>query len=494
MSLPPNTPVLVGAGTISQRENDAAQALEPLELMVRALERAADDAGSRALLRDADSIRAARGFWDYADPCRLIAERFGASHATTEIAEVGVLQTTLFGRACQAIAEGEAEIMLVTGAEARYRAQRAKIAGIDAPLTQQAPGTAPDSVIAPAGEIISQAEIQSYLAMPVGQYAMVENALRHAEGQTLDAHRDEVARLWSRMSEVAADNPDAWTRERVSPETIRDADAQSGNRMLAFPYTKLHNSQWNVDQAAGLIFCSAARAEALGVARERWVFPLAVAESNYMLPMTQRRELHRCPGFAEAGKAVLEQAACTIADIAHMELYSCFPVAVRAQLRELGISPERQHTVTGGMAFGGGPLNNFVLQALAKMVKVLRADPGSLGLVTAVSGVLTKQGASLWSTEPRGQGFAFRDVSEATRAQIEAVEVVAGLTGHAQIAGYTVLFEGDAAARAVLLCDLPDGRRTLVVCHDPQLASRMTEAEFCGRSVEIETDGAVRVA
>ncbi|MCX5739460.1 MAG: hypothetical protein NTZ61_13370 [Proteobacteria bacterium] len=68
MTLDPRTPVLVGVGAISQREDDPSRAREPLELMIAALERAAEDAGTRALLERADSVRAPRGFWDYSDP------------------------------------------------------------------------------------------------------------------------------------------------------------------------------------------------------------------------------------------------------------------------------------------------------------------------------------------------------------------------------------------------------------------------------------------
>jgi len=69
-------------------------------------------------------------------------------------------------------------------------------------------------------------------------------------------------------------------------------------------------------------------------------------------------------------------------------------------MRELGIPPERPPSLAGGMAFAGGPLNHFVLQGLVKMVEPLRNDAGSLGLVRAVSGILTMQGVSLWSTQP----------------------------------------------------------------------------------------------
>ena len=113
MALDPRTPVLVGAGVVQQREDDFDKALEPVELMIAALERAAEDAGTRALLARADSIRAPRGMWDYADPCRIVAERLGATSARTEVAEVGVLQTTLFGRAARDIASGRADVVLL---------------------------------------------------------------------------------------------------------------------------------------------------------------------------------------------------------------------------------------------------------------------------------------------------------------------------------------------------------------------------------------------
>src|SRR5262245_13129276 len=358
------TPVLAGVAAVQQRDDDPAKAREPVELMIAALERAAEDAGARELLARADRIAAPRGFWDYADPCRLVAERFGASGARTEVAEVGVLQTTLLGRAAAAIAAGEADVVLVTGGEAKHRQQRAAQTGREAPTTRQT-GVEPDLVLRPHDRIVSRSEVAAGLQMPVGQYAMIENALRAAEGVAVDAHRSAVAALWARMSKVAAGNPDAWSREPVAADAIRDPGPR--NRMLAFPYTKLHNSQWNVDQAAGLVFCSLGTARALGIPRERWVFPLALAESNHMLPLVERRLPHRCPGFARAGGRALAAGSRKMAEGAHVELYSCFPSAVRVQARELGLDESRPLSVTGGMTFAGGPLNNFVFQALVRL-------------------------------------------------------------------------------------------------------------------------------
>ena len=52
-------------------------------------------------------------------------------------------------------------------------------------------------------------EVAHRLWEPVQQYAMIENALRAAEGRTLAQHRSEVATLWARFNRVARTNPEA---------------------------------------------------------------------------------------------------------------------------------------------------------------------------------------------------------------------------------------------------------------------------------------------
>jgi acetyl-CoA C-acetyltransferase len=483
MALDPRTPVLVGAATVEQRLDDPAAAREPAALMHDALVAAAADAGAPSLLARASSIRIPRGFWDYPDPGRLIGERLGATAMRSIVAELGVLQTTLFGHAARAIAAGEEDVALIAGGEAKYRAMRAERAGTAASLTRQPDGVAPDVVLRPHADIHGKLETQHALLMPVNQYAVMENALRHADGQSLATHRRDVAELWASFSRVAAGNPHAWQRQAVGPETI--AEASASNRMLAFPYTKLHNSQWNVDQAAGLILCSVAAARAAGIPESRWIFPLAVAESNHMLPLSERAELHRSPGFRLAGERAFAAAGLPPDAVTHVELYSCFPVAVRVQQRELGVAPGRVPTVSGGMAFAGGPLNNFVLQAMARMVEVLRADPGSSGLVTAVSGMLTKQGVSLWSTRAPSRSFTFADVTDSVAAATARVEVTAVDEGRGTVASYTVLYDGTEPSRTILLCDLSDARRTIVSPTDAALARRAVAEELCGRPVRI---------
>jgi acetyl-CoA C-acetyltransferase len=472
----------VGVAAIQQKLDDAAAALEPVALMEQALRAAADDAGCPALLARAGEILVPNSLWSYADPGRLLAGALGASTATTLLAEFGVSQQHLLDRACQRIVDGEIEVALVTGGEARYRALRAGKAGLEASEIDQ-DGAEPDLKLLPGEELWTTVESDAGLGMPVGYYAIMDSALRYASGQTLDAHRDEMAAMYARFSEIAADNPAAWSDEPVSAAHIREPSAT--NRMLAFPYTKLHNTQWNVDQAAGLILCSAAAAEELGIAREKWVFPLASTESNFISVVAARRDLGACPGFRLAGKAAQELSGINFNDVRFCELYSCFPFAVRVQLQEFGMNAARDLSVTGGMAFGGGPLNNFVFQSTARMAQLLRENPSEVGLVSTVSGMLTKQGCALWSTEPGANGWAFADVTEQVRESSEVCELVADYSGPATVAGYTVLFQGMEPWRAVAVFDLPDGRRTVAYSEQAQHMERMMSEECCGLGYQL---------
>jgi acetyl-CoA C-acetyltransferase len=486
MTLDPRTPVLVGCAAASQRLDDPGAAKEAVGLMVAACEAAAADAASPDLLRAAATITVPKGSWGYEDAARLVATAIGAADARTVRAELGVLQTTPMARAADAIARGELDVALVVGGEARWREVRAGITGQAAPVTDDT-GSVADEIIAPDGMIISNEEIAAGLVSAVSHYAMIENARRHADGQSLDDHAASVAELWSRFSLVARDNPDAWNRQPMTPEDIRRPGPR--NKPLAWPYNKWHNSQWNVDQAACLILCSADAARAHGVPTDRWVFPLSIAQSNHMVPVSRRRQIHRSPGFALAAATALGLAGVGIDGITHVDLYSCFPIAVRTQALELGLSPERPLTVTGGMTFAGGPFNNYVLQSTTRMAQVLRADPSAIGLVTAISGMITKQAVSLWSAAPPANGYHSADVSAEVAAATAEVPNGPATTGRATVATYTVLTAPDGAGRAVALVDQPDGSRSIAASTDPALATRMTSEEWCGHPVELDGAG-----
>ena len=485
--IPPNTPVLVGVATVQQKYQSHLEGEEAIALMEHALRDAAQDAGALELLARADEIMVPKGIWKYSDPGRLLADALGSrssdgSTTKSVLAEIGILQQSLISRACQQISDGAASVVLVTGAESKYRFLRAKIADATADETVQE-GIEPDIRLEPAAELWSEVESAAGLGMPVGYYAIIDSAIRYKRGQSVDQHRDEMAEMYARFSEIAAENPDAWSNEPVQAGFIREHSR--ANRMLAFPYTKLHNSQWNVDQAAGLILCSAKVAVELGIDRAKWIFPRASTEANFMTVVAARKDLGTSPGFAVAGEVAAQMASVELRDIHLKEIYSCFPAAVRVQLDEFDMADDGDLTVTGAMTFGGGPLNNFVLQATVKMAQLLRQQPTELGLVTSVSGMLTKQACALWSATPGSSAWAFKDVSDEVSQRSELCELQAQYSGQGTVAGYTVLYQGDQPWRGVAVFDLPEGKRTVAYTENAGLIERLLGDEQCGNSFSI---------
>ncbi len=478
----PNTPVLVGVGLVMQHEDDPLKAKEPIALMIDAAKAAGADAGSAEALTGVERILVPVGRWRYRNPGKLIGDAIGAPDATSISALPGVSQQTIISDACTQIAQGEITKALVVGGEAGHRLLRARIEGVKVEDTEST--DLADIVLKPHEEMLPDYEKNTGLGqMPVGYYAIIDSALRHERGRGVDEHRDYLASLYSRFSDVAANNPQAWSRQHVDSDFIREHSGK--NSMLAFPYTKLHNSQWNIDQGSALLFCSAGEAERLGVPRENWVFPQVFTEANHMVNLTARNQLHRCLGAEAAGRAAFEAASKTPEDLDFLELYSCFPVAVEAYAREAGIPEGIDWSFTGAMPFAGGPFNSFVLHTTAQLAEHIRSKPGSLGMVTTVSGVLTKQGFALWGADPNPNGYQFIDVTPQVEAVANPKEVVPDYGGPATIAGYTVMYERKEPHRGVAVVDLPDGRRSIAYTDDEQVMSTMEREEFCGRDVTV---------
>ena len=285
---------------------------------------------------------------------------------------------------------------------------------------------APDEVVTRPPDFVAPVEVAAGLVWPVvQQYALIENALGAAERVAPDQQRDDIAALWSRFNDVAQANPDAAFPAPLSAEQI--ARPGPRNRPLAFPYNLWHSSQWTVDQATALIVCSARRAEEAGVPADRWLFPHVALHCSGAVTLTARRRLHAWPAMEVLGRAAARHLGRPLCDIELVEVYSCFPAAVRVQQRALGLDLDGTPTLTGGMAFAGGPFNHYALQSLVSLGRRLRADPSELGLVTTVSGMLSKPGLAVWSATPpetEGRSALLADLAVEAAAATDTVPVV----------------------------------------------------------------------
>ena len=471
----PRTPVLVGAGT-------ASAGMPVTDLMLEAVWAAAHDSGRPSLLRQVERVALPQGTWSLTDPARTIATRIGADGARTYRYELGVSQQEVINEALLAIADGEAEVVLVVGGEARAWAR-------DGGEEVDAESLPPDTTVTRPPDFVAPIEISAGIVWPpVQQYALIENALAHHEQQGIAAHRQDVGALWSRFNGVAQQNPLA---AFPLPRSAADiATPGLKNRPLAYPYNKWHASQWTVDQAAALLFCSADRAQAAGVAPDRWIFPHVGLHVSEAVTLTARRDMYAWPAMRALGRAAAEHLGLPLADIAIAEVYSCFPAAVRVQQRELGLDPDGTPTVTGGMSFAGGPFNNFVLGGTATVAALLRARPAELGLVTTVSGMLSKPGLAVWSASPPGPPSLIADLAGSAAVDTPGRPVAPPDSpgGPATVASFTVTYDaGDPLrpARTAIVADLPDGTRTAATCDDAAIALSALSESLIGQTVHI---------
>jgi acetyl-CoA C-acetyltransferase len=487
--------VVVGAGQWSNRVDRGDSPVEPVDLVAGALRRAAQDAGSsRDVLAAADSVWIVQLLsWRYANPAALVAERVGANPRDTALSPMGGNEPhALVNRACRDIAAGERDLVLIGGAEA-WRS-RAADGGKRLGWTPQSDADVPARRTGDEVPMNHPAEIARQVLMPAQVYPLFDQALRHAAGRSVDEHLTHMAALWSRFSRVAAGNPHAWQQREIPADEIRTPSP--ANRWIWWPYTKLMNSNNAVEQGAGLIVTSVEKAEALGIPRDRWVFPLAGAEAHDHYAVSHRADLHSSPAIHLTGRKVLELAGVGIDDVAHVDLYSCFPSAVQIGAAELGLDIERDLTVTGGLSFAGGPWNNYVTHSVATMLDVLRDDPGSVGLVTANGGYLTKHSLVLYSTEPPADGFRWASVQDEVDAlpRREVCEQLdSGQSG--EIETWVVGYDREGRPeRAIAAVTLDDGRRAWADSnHADTLAELVSGAEQIGRSVKLSAEGALQL-
>jgi acetyl-CoA C-acetyltransferase len=481
--------VIVGGGQWTNRVDRGESPVEPVDLIAGALRRAADDSGAGPkILAAADAVRLVQMFsWRYVNPATLVAQRVGASPRDAAVSPTGGNEPqVLVNQACHDILAGDADVVLVGGAEAWRSRQREGGAALGWTPTDEA--ATPDRRTAEDAPLNHSGEVARQVILPAQIYPLFEQALRHAAGRSVEDHMVVVSELWSRFSQVAADNPHAWIQTTLTPEEIRTPSPS--NRWICWPYTKVMNSNNAVEQGAGLIVSSAEKATALGVPRDRWVFPWAATETHDTYAVSHRGDLGSSPAIRLAAQSLFSLVGLGPDDVAHVDLYSCFPSAVEVAAAEIGLSLGRQLTVTGGLSFAGGPWNNYVSHSIAAMLDVLRQDPGSVGLVSANGGYLTKHALSLYSTEPPSSGFRCDSPQDEVDAQ-PSRELCEEPDGSGDIESWVVAHDRDGQPeRAIASVLLDDARRAWASNNDPDTLVELTSGqEQIGRRVKLNPDG-----
>lgn len=107
--------------------------------------------------------------------------------------------------------------------------------------------------------------------------------------------------------------------------------------MVGYPYPKYLNAIMEVDQSAAVLIASVRKARELGVPEDRWVFLHGCADASDLWYPLERQDYHSSPALVLTGERALEMAGITLDDLGVIDLYSCFPSAVRIGAEEIGL-------------------------------------------------------------------------------------------------------------------------------------------------------------
>lgn len=192
---------------------------------------------------------------------------------------------------------------------------------------------------------------------------------------------------------------------------------------MATPFRKWMIARDEIDQSAALIMMSWAEAERRNIPRGKIVFLHGSGDGFDSPCLPLRRLFHRSLPMEAAYQEAFRSAGLgDTADhtkVAFFDMYSCYPVAVEAACRSVGIIDPlsvavTRLTCTGGLPYHGGPGSNYSCHGIAAVCEKLRLPRfrGKLACVGANGGTLTEHSVGIYGTSPPASMFRRRDHHE----------------------------------------------------------------------------------
>ena len=504
----PRTPVLVGAGQLTDTTGKPSSERSRVAFSAEAAKAALADTGAAigadALGRKVDALAVMEFFSDISprfaspygrssNPPKSVANRLGANPRQLLYSHSGGnMPQYLVNRFAEEISRGETDLALVCGAELLRSTQNARRAGMKIDWNED-PGGGDPTRVGDSRFGFSEEEARHELRAAIHFYPLLENAIRGGLKRDVDSHMKAMGRLFERLAAVAKANPLATRREGYSAEAL--STISDDNRWICFPYPRLMNANAIIDQAAAVLVTSVEKAREWGIPQDRWVFLHGCADGTDTWVVSERDKLDASPAIRGCARIALDMAGKKVADIDAFDLYSCFPSAVEVAMKEIGIPEDdkRPISVTGGLPFFGGPGNNYVTHSIAEMMNVVRRKPGSFGMVTANGNYLTKHSAGLYSTEPTKGSWRRQDPKK-FQAELDAGpkrKVDTKPTGTGTIETYCVTYGKEAPERGYILgrLDASGDRFVAMTPDEPAIVADMLTKEQLGRKVTISESG-----
>ncbi len=487
--------MITGWGQVTQPKQATPPFMEPLDMMERAARDAAAQAGI-GTLQSIDTILVVRPQSRVPhQPGEELARRLGIQPRRIELSGIGgQVPQQYVNRAAGLLARGEADTVLLVGAETYYPRSKDAVRGEQA-LIQGIPDDYGEEDAVGSNAL----EMRHGLSLPIHGFPLFEVALWAQSGLSRVEWLAKVGGMWAGFSEVAARHPNAWTRAPLSASTITTPSAD--NRPICFPYTKRMVSLVMADIGAAIILTTAERAATTrgGAGTPVYFLGGGFAKDKQRF-MVQKDIYTRSPALEQAADKAQTRAGLRASEVECFDLYSCFPCAVTVARNTLGLveGDTRPLTLTGGLGFFGGPGSNYALHGVATMAESLAAGRYRSGMTTALGWFMHKYAVGLYGVKPNGADLSGCDREDEAHPEAggDPVAIAEQASGDGSIETYTVIYDREQqAARALVYGRTADGLR-FVANTDGSAASfaALTGENQVGRKVRLRRAGEVNIA
>jgi acetyl-CoA C-acetyltransferase len=460
-----NLPVIIGVGQVVNHWDGVVpeDAPSPLSLAKEAIGLAAQDTGKEDNVRESIDVIAVTRLYDesltppnrkfgyYINFPRAICDAVGLNPRHAIYSKPGGDQPqSLAAELSNALHTGEYKAALLVGAEAKNAFKLASKNRHTLDWSSSIDGQVQDRGV--SMDAFTEYELKNGLGSPHQNYALLEQAFRHSIGLSLKEYTILISELLAGFSKVAAAHPIAQFPKPWNSEAL--ALQSKENYPIADPYLKWHIAQDSVNQSAAIILTTLGQARSWGIDNSKIVYLHSHAAFSDS-PISERPVLGESEPMKRALAAVLKSAGLSASQMAHIDIYSCFPIVVLLAAKYLNLDWRAVPlTITGGLPFFGGPGNNYSSHAIATLVQTLRNQPSDYGLILANGGFLSKQAAGIYSAQPPKHWTPFLGDQKTETKPVSLLSE----TCDATIETYTITHDRFGPNHGVILAQNGNGR------------------------------------
>jgi len=499
-----NTPIIIGVGQVTETvPSDISKAASHADLAGKAALEALKDAKGTTLAAHIDVIAGVKIFAD-SSPAhqaktgrtnnfpRSVGNRIGATPKRAIYDVVGGdSPQKLVNEFAEKLAEGNCKMVLIAGGEAIANVKAAKKQKVKLDWSENVEGQLEDRGIS-SGKLGTATAFQHQLILPMQYYGFMENARRGSQNKDLKTYSLEMGEEFSKLSQVAANNP--YATYPIARDAAYLATPSKENPLVIAPYTKGLIAKDKVNQGAAILLTTVGKAIELGIEETKWVYLHGYASTNELV-LLERPNLGQSKAMEQALLGAMEHANKTTSDIQHFDIYSCFPIVVSETRKFLAIPKDdpRPMTQTGGLAYFGGPGNNYTTHGIATLVETLRKDSGSFGMAYGNGGWMSKHAVGIYSTTPINGEWQAKD-SHTYQYKVDQqpkMSITAEPEGAAILETYTAHYFKGFPVKAIIIGRLKTTNERFYATtpmEDTETVQELVKGDSIGKTIYVESD------